>query len=62
MRSELMDELEPGKEPSLIVFDDDGDGFLPGQRHAIVSAILLLRLNAFHQQSLNAADITIRDS
>jgi len=42
--------------------DDDGDGFLPGQRHAIVSAILLLRLNVVHQQSLDAASITIRDS
>ena len=39
--------------------DDDGDGFFPGQRHAAVSAILLLRLNVVHQQSLNAANITI---
>jgi len=42
--------------------DDDDDGFLPDQRHTVVSAILLLRLNALYQQSLNAADIAARES
>ena len=42
--------------------DDDGDGFLPDQRHTDVSAILLLRLNALYQQSLNAADIAAHES
>ena len=42
--------------------DDGSDGFLHGQRHDIVSAILLLRLNALYQQPLNATDIAAHGS
>jgi len=40
--------------------EDDGDGFFPGQRHDIVSAILAQC--ALYQQSLDSADIAARDS
>jgi len=40
--------------------EDDGDGFFPGQRHDIVSAILAQC--ALYQQSLDPADIAARDS